>query len=248
MAAMADYYPVLARAVSGLPSNDAQARRELYAHARTIVGAQLRGGSRGTAMEILREQTALEAAIGRVEAEARSQTRPNGRAAVRRAPRPSAIAPAEQRAENTARSLSKILQAVAPHDASGDGALPARRKPKSVIGSPLPAIALKTASPAGERSGRKATSGLGQAPNSVGTMLFGLTYVVAALAFAGVTYIRCSVWLYQGVIGYPTLLGVMAFALGLFIVPPMAIARKTSSLPTIDSVWRFIYGRSRGLL
>ena len=51
-------------------------------------------------------------------------------------------------------------------------------------------------------------------------MLFATAYIVAALAFTGVTYIRCIVWLYQGVIGYPILLGVMAVTLGLFIVPP----------------------------
>ena len=245
---MADYYPVLARAVSGLPSNDAQARRDLYARARTIVGEQLRRGGRGNAPDILREQATLEAAIGRIEAEARSRTEMNGEAVVPRPSRRPAVAPAEPRAANAARSLSKILQAVEVHETSAGPQLPSRLQPKNVIRALLPALEQNKTGATGVRSGLRTTSGLGQAPNSVGTMLFGLTYVVAALAFAGVTYIRCSVWLYQGVIGYPTMLGVMAFTLGLFIVPPWAIFRKTSSLPTIDSVWRFLYGRSRGLL
>jgi len=246
---MADYYPVLARAVSGLPCNDAQARRALYARARAIVGEQLRRGGRDTAVDVLREQAALEAAIGRIEAEARSSHTPNnGKAAVARASARRAIAPAEQRVENTVRSLSKILQAVQSHEASPQSALPSRQKPNNALRSPLPAIEQKNTAPTDRRSSTTTTSGLGQAPNSVGTMLFGLTYVVAALAFASVTYIRCTVWLYQGAIGYPILLGVMAFTLGLFIVPPMMIFRKTSNPPTIDSVWRFIYARSRGLL
>jgi hypothetical protein len=246
---MADFYPVLARAVSGLANNDAQARRDLYARARAIVGEQLRRGDRNAAVDVLREQAALETAIGRIEAEARSGQAPmNGKAAVARASGRRTVAPLEQRAANTARSLSKILQAVQSHEADTASALPPWPKSKSVLRSPLPAIEQKEPAATAHRHGRTPPSGLGQAPNSVGSMLFALTYVVAALAFAGVTYIRCTVWVYQGVIGYPILFGVMAVTLGLFIVPPVAIFRKTSSRPTMDAVWRFIYARSRGLL
>jgi hypothetical protein len=242
---MADYYPVLARAVTGLSSNDAPARRDLYARARTIVGEQMRRGGRDSAADMLREQAALEAAIGRVEDEARAQT--NGKTAAPHGARRAAVAPPPPRA-NAVRSLSRILQAVEVDEASDGRVLRSRLQPKNVIRSPLPAIEQKEAAPAFAQSGNKTPPGLGQAPNSVGTMLLGLTYVVAALAFAGVTCIRCSVWLAQGVIGYPAMLGVMAFTLALFIAPPVAIFRKTSSLPTIDGVFRFIYGRSRGLL
>ena len=38
---MADYYPILARAVSGLEVNSAQARQEIYEHARTVLIAHL---------------------------------------------------------------------------------------------------------------------------------------------------------------------------------------------------------------
>jgi hypothetical protein len=70
---MADYYPVLTRAVSGLATNNAQARRELYEHARTVFIAQLRRqDSQLSALETIRESIAFEMAILRVEAESLS--------------------------------------------------------------------------------------------------------------------------------------------------------------------------------
>ena len=70
---MADYYPVLVRAVSRLAINDAQARREVYERAQTIVIAELRRQDpQKSAPEIMRELVALETAIRRVEAESLS--------------------------------------------------------------------------------------------------------------------------------------------------------------------------------
>ena len=68
---MADYYPVLVRAVSRLTNDSAQARQELYEKARIVVEAELRRQQpRKSAREIIREQAALETAIRRLEAEA----------------------------------------------------------------------------------------------------------------------------------------------------------------------------------
>jgi hypothetical protein len=68
---MADYYPILARAVSRLTANNDQARQELYVHARTILDAQLpRQDPQISAPE--HERVALEMAILRVEAESSS--------------------------------------------------------------------------------------------------------------------------------------------------------------------------------
>jgi hypothetical protein len=68
---MADYYPILARAVSRLTTNNDQARQELYEHARTILDAQLlRQDPQISAPE--HERIALEMAIVRVEAESPS--------------------------------------------------------------------------------------------------------------------------------------------------------------------------------
>jgi hypothetical protein len=67
---MADYYPILARAVSRLATNNAQARQEVYEHARTILVAQLRSQDPElSALNIMSERVALEGAILRVETE-----------------------------------------------------------------------------------------------------------------------------------------------------------------------------------
>ncbi len=254
---MADYYPILARAIASLPHNDAQARRELYARARTIVAAQLheRGLPSG-AGEALREQGALETAIRKVEAEARPlQAQPAG--APRRPVRRAAAVPAQERADATARSLAKILHAMPP-DETSEGALqpPRRTSAKATQENGTRADWAQVFAPAVEAEAPKkieaktfnALSELGGAPSSLLTMLFATAYVVAALAFTGVTAIRGAVWLYQGVIGYPILIAIMAVTLALFIVPPVMIFRKASALPTIDNLLRYIHLASRRVL
>ena len=70
---MVDYYPILARAVSGLATNGAQARQELFEHARTVLIAHLkRQDPQISAAESIAERIAFEAAILRLEAEWRS--------------------------------------------------------------------------------------------------------------------------------------------------------------------------------
>ncbi len=78
---MADYHPLIARAVEGLANNTAEARRTLYERARAALVAQLRGIDPPLSeAEITRERLALEDAIRKVEAEAvrkaRSEPRP----------------------------------------------------------------------------------------------------------------------------------------------------------------------------
>jgi len=68
----ADYYPILARAVSRLPTNSAQARQELYERARTILLTQL-GRKEIAELGAVGERVILEAAILKVEAEAQSR-------------------------------------------------------------------------------------------------------------------------------------------------------------------------------
>ena len=79
---MADYHPLIARAVAGLDKNTGENRRALYERARIALVAQLRGVVPALdESEITRERLALEEAIRKVEAEAarhaRETARPN---------------------------------------------------------------------------------------------------------------------------------------------------------------------------
>lgn len=67
---MADYFPLLVRAISGLPQNTGDARKAVYDRARAALLKQLRGVEPPLPEgEILRQRQALEEAIRRVEAE-----------------------------------------------------------------------------------------------------------------------------------------------------------------------------------
>lgn len=95
---MADYYPLISRAIAGLDKNTGEARRALYERARTALVAQLRGVNPPLQeAEITRERLALEEAIRKVEGEAARRTRtdapPPAPAAAAPAPKPAPSAP-----------------------------------------------------------------------------------------------------------------------------------------------------------
>jgi hypothetical protein len=72
---MADYHPLIARAVAGLERNTGDARRALYERARTALVAQLRSVTPALSeSDVTRERLALEEAIRKVEAESARQT------------------------------------------------------------------------------------------------------------------------------------------------------------------------------
>jgi hypothetical protein len=97
---MADYHPLIARAVEGLGTGSGEARRALYERARAALVSQLRGIDPPLSeADITRERLALEDAIRKVEAETvrRSRAeprpappplRPNPPASRRQAPPP----------------------------------------------------------------------------------------------------------------------------------------------------------------
>jgi hypothetical protein len=74
---MADYYPLIARAIAGLdPSAPGEARRALYERARSALIAQLRGVEPPLSeSEITRERLSLEEAVRKVESEAAQRAR-----------------------------------------------------------------------------------------------------------------------------------------------------------------------------
>src|SRR5262245_32397264 len=81
---MADYQPLIARAIQGLDRSTGEARRALYERARTALVAQLRGVQPALSeSEITRERLALEEAIRKVEAEAARKQRVESNAAAR---------------------------------------------------------------------------------------------------------------------------------------------------------------------
>src|ERR1700758_2721257 len=86
---MADYYPLIARAVAGLdPAAPGGPRGALYERARAALIAQLRGVQPPLSeSEITRERLSLEEAVRKVESEAaqraREASRPGGAGAAR---------------------------------------------------------------------------------------------------------------------------------------------------------------------
>src|SRR5216683_6497130 len=91
---MADYYPLIARAISGLdPSAPGESRRALYERARAALIAQLRSVQPPLSeSEITRERLSLEEAVRKVESEAAQRARGGARAgdAFRATTRPTA--------------------------------------------------------------------------------------------------------------------------------------------------------------
>jgi len=80
---MTDYYPLLAKAVAGLPDSTAEARHAIYERARGALFGQLRNlDPPGPEEAIEREAQALEVAVARLETEIASRSGPGSGAPV----------------------------------------------------------------------------------------------------------------------------------------------------------------------
>src|SRR4051794_26635164 len=82
---MADYYPLIARAIAGLdPGAPGEQRRALYERARSALIAQLRSVQPPLSeSEITRERLSLEEAVRKVESEAAQRAREASRSGPR---------------------------------------------------------------------------------------------------------------------------------------------------------------------
>jgi hypothetical protein len=152
---MADYYPLIARAISGLDASaTGEQRRALYDRARSALIAQLRGVqpplSEG---DITRERLTLEEAIRKVEQEAaarsraaaRGETLRGGRGDMLRSTQPSinpdasAQGERDRRTERTERS--QVARDAARPPESRPDARPAARDPRESRESTRPGLA-----------------------------------------------------------------------------------------------------------
>jgi hypothetical protein len=128
---MADYYPLIARAIAGLdPGAPGESRRALYERARSALIAQLRSVDPPLSeSEITRERLSLEEAVRKVESEAaaraRDLSRPDAgargrpgdalRAGARTAPKSGEAAPAEpSAAQQAAQPPARARQPIVP--------------------------------------------------------------------------------------------------------------------------------------
>jgi hypothetical protein len=120
---MADYYPLIARAIAGLdPSAPGESRRALYERARAALIAQLRSVEPPLSeSEITRERLSLEEAVRKVESEAAQRARD--------AARPTDTPRAPGRASDALRANTRPPGARATEPVQGGTPLPPRPRP-----------------------------------------------------------------------------------------------------------------------
>src|SRR5271167_1055462 len=129
---MADYYPLIARAIAGLdPSAPGESRRALYERARSALIAQLRSVEPPLSdSEITRERLSLEEAVRKVESEAAQRARE----ASRGTPDPTRTS---SRA-STALRANAARPGARPSDAAPTAAPPQQPRQRQSAPPPLP--------------------------------------------------------------------------------------------------------------
>jgi hypothetical protein len=163
---MADYYPLIARAVAGLDKNSGENRRALYERARAALLAQLRGVTPAlNESDITRERLALEESIRKVEAESARKFIETPR----HSPAPKMRPPESRPAENAEEYSTPPRRYVNPPSPSApDGRQDAGRRPRPAV--PPPARATPSLPPTAKPPPEAPRSGPpGQEPLASGT-------------------------------------------------------------------------------
>lgn len=148
---MADYYPLIARAVAGLDNNTGETRRAVYDRARAALLAQLRGAEpRLPDADITRERLALEAAIRKVETEAVRSSHPAPQAPGQpSAPRPAAPSASPLPPRETVKAPPSFASPTAPLPPAGKtppaDAMPDWSAPKKDAPRPAAPVAAQEA-------------------------------------------------------------------------------------------------------
>jgi hypothetical protein len=151
---MADYYPLISRAVAGLDDNTGENRRALYERARAALLAQLRNAEPSLDEEqISRERLALEEAIRRIEADASAPSKPETEEEPRPSLRDQALRDFHKtvaEAEGLGEAASEANRAMRSAYAHAPGTSPARSSPPPGPSAELPASEPRSDAPAHE--------------------------------------------------------------------------------------------------
>ncbi|MBV9633514.1 MAG: hypothetical protein JOZ40_02705, partial [Methylobacteriaceae bacterium] len=183
---MADYYPLLARAVAGLPTSTPEARRAVYTRAKTALMNQLRGvRPDATEQDLERESRSLDEAVRRLEREygaapVRPPMSPGGTAPTAR---PLAMSPVAGSGERAARP-TVARAAAAPSGSVSSDAVDELDPPDAA--RQLPPHASSIPAPQGE-SGRPAASQVGAEKSGQVRFWIFLVTIVAVVGVIGVT-------------------------------------------------------------
>ena len=136
---MADFSPLLKRAIAGLEKNTAENRRVLYDRARAALVAQLRGVTPPLLeTDITRERLGLEEAIRKIEAEFARGQRPDAPTAATRPPLPPGIAKPVSAAPAAATPAPATPAPATPTTGTLTPAAPAAPAPAAPAAAPTP--------------------------------------------------------------------------------------------------------------
>ena len=181
---MADYFPVLSRAVAGLENNTAEARRAVYERARAAIVRQLRAIEPPLPEEdISRERMQLEEAIRKIEANAGAPAAP--RAAEPSAPKPPPVAAAPKDAAKEAPKAPEPAKS-APRPAAPNGARPRDNARPAAAEPGARPVDPARARPATRADGRPIIRTPGEQPERAKSKRSGPLIALAALAVIGV--------------------------------------------------------------